>query len=216
MDLSLNAEDWICPICLEEILGEHDLTFLKPCFHHFCLDCVKHWFISSKGTVCPLCKRVSSALITDIQSSKVYHQISLQNEDWKSAESHTDSIPLILRRLLYSGDLTVHPKSVFPNISMNAFVLGHRDLDRLDLWLDRELQAVFHSQSNEMVKRVVLNCFRTKLLEEALLQVKKTCKDFFDDDLDTFVLHLDFFCRSKLSLSAYDRRWMTFLQSNKY
>ncbi|KAJ7335351.1 hypothetical protein JRQ81_013292 [Phrynocephalus forsythii] len=41
-----------CAICLERI---QDVTYLNPCKHRFCFDCVQTW--SRKKVVCPVCKQ---------------------------------------------------------------------------------------------------------------------------------------------------------------
>ncbi|XP_061474583.1 E3 ubiquitin-protein ligase Topors-like [Rhineura floridana] len=41
-----------CAICLERI---QDTTYLNPCNHRFCFDCIQKW--SRKKVICPLCKQ---------------------------------------------------------------------------------------------------------------------------------------------------------------
>eukprot|EP01135_Chromosphaera_perkinsii_P006026 Nk52_evm4s382 gene=Nk52_evmTU4s382 len=43
---------WRCCICFEEVL--RDRSYVDPCFHSFCLGCVRNWLRRSRS--CPLCK----------------------------------------------------------------------------------------------------------------------------------------------------------------
>uniref|UniRef100_A0A8D2LML1 RING-type E3 ubiquitin transferase n=1 Tax=Varanus komodoensis TaxID=61221 RepID=A0A8D2LML1_VARKO len=45
------AKSSTCAICLE---GIQDKTYLNPCNHKFCFDCIQKW--SRKKVLCPLCK----------------------------------------------------------------------------------------------------------------------------------------------------------------
>lgn len=67
-----------CPICISPLLGkpitDDDVANLKPlrCGHFCHSDCVDEWFTVSKGSQCPLCRRVHKQL-----TETSYHFLSL-------------------------------------------------------------------------------------------------------------------------------------------
>ncbi|KAG2184481.1 hypothetical protein INT43_000390, partial [Umbelopsis isabellina] len=50
-----------CPICLQPYI---DRSYLRPCYHSFCFQCIRQWF--KVGNVCPLCKQDAISLIYNV------------------------------------------------------------------------------------------------------------------------------------------------------
>jgi hypothetical protein len=50
-----------CPICLQPYI---DRSYLRPCYHSFCFQCIRQWF--KVGKVCPLCKQDALSLVYNV------------------------------------------------------------------------------------------------------------------------------------------------------
>lgn len=50
-----------CPICLQPYTHR---SYLRPCYHSFCIDCIRQWF--KVGKVCPLCKQHVTSVVYNV------------------------------------------------------------------------------------------------------------------------------------------------------
>nr|XP_020660706.1 E3 ubiquitin-protein ligase Topors-like [Pogona vitticeps] len=80
-----------CAICLERI---QDMTYLNPCKHRFCFDCVQTW--SKKKAVCPLCKQHFHSFYHAVRGKGASYGYVLPLKDRpfshsKSKEGHTSA-----------------------------------------------------------------------------------------------------------------------------
>jgi hypothetical protein len=50
-----------CPICLQPYSHR---SYLRPCYHSFCIDCIRQWF--NIGKVCPMCKQHVTSIVYNI------------------------------------------------------------------------------------------------------------------------------------------------------
>ncbi|KAI7900473.1 uncharacterized protein BX663DRAFT_158132 [Cokeromyces recurvatus] len=51
-----------CTICLQEYTNR---TFLRPCYHSYCFQCICHW-INMASSICPICRQAIDSLVYNI------------------------------------------------------------------------------------------------------------------------------------------------------
>ncbi|KAL3233814.1 Alcohol-sensitive RING finger protein 1 [Nakaseomyces bracarensis] len=52
-----------CAICLEEVIGCHGTSVLKPCEHEFHSECIRKWHGHAEDLNCPMCRTNSEQLV---------------------------------------------------------------------------------------------------------------------------------------------------------
>ncbi|KAI8354581.1 hypothetical protein EDC96DRAFT_268278 [Choanephora cucurbitarum] len=51
-----------CTICLESY---ENRTYVRPCFHSFCFQCIRHW-INIASSQCPVCRQAINSFVYNI------------------------------------------------------------------------------------------------------------------------------------------------------
>lgn len=52
-----------CAICLDEVIGCHGTSILKPCDHEFHSECIRKWHGHAEDLSCPMCRTKSDQLV---------------------------------------------------------------------------------------------------------------------------------------------------------
>ncbi|RCH93991.1 hypothetical protein CU098_010339 [Rhizopus stolonifer] len=55
-----------CTICLERF---ENRTFIRPCYHSFCFQCIRHW-INIASSQCPVCRQVIDSLVYNVNDEE--------------------------------------------------------------------------------------------------------------------------------------------------
>lgn len=112
-----------CPICLQPYA---DRSYLRPCYHSFCFQCISQWFRVGKG--CPLCKQHTISIVYNVNEKsgffleykfgdepyippQVHDQVS-RNRHFTSSSSSSETMgqrTLDLRRKIYHEAWNPYP-----------------------------------------------------------------------------------------------------------
>ncbi|XP_053154656.1 E3 ubiquitin-protein ligase Topors-like [Hemicordylus capensis] len=78
------AENSKCAICLQRI---QDTTYLNPCNHRFCFECIQKW--SRKKVKCPLCKQCFHSFFHNVTTKGEFCEYVLPLNDGTFAHSES-------------------------------------------------------------------------------------------------------------------------------
>lgn len=72
-----------CAICIQPYVNQ---TFLQPCFHAFCFQCIKQWI--NITPICPLCKQGIDSLIYDVdEENESFQEYTLHGHEFHDPPS---------------------------------------------------------------------------------------------------------------------------------
>ncbi|CAI2162785.1 3613_t:CDS:2 [Funneliformis geosporum] len=107
-----------CPICLQ-IYQEQ--CYLQPCYHTFCISCIRQWLSITPN--CPLCKCKVEFLITNVDDSKgTFNKLYLDdtmNDDIKSKMKRQ-------KWILEISNITEKDKGISTNYFMGTKAIKNR------------------------------------------------------------------------------------------
>lgn len=112
-----------CPICLQPYTNR---SYLRPCYHSFCFQCIAQWF--KVGKMCPLCKQHTTSIVYNVsEKSGTFLEYTFGDEPFIpqaiydqagrnafSSFSSSSSVTmgqrtLALRRRIYHDNLKPYP-----------------------------------------------------------------------------------------------------------
>lgn len=95
------VKDSYCAICLGRI---QDTTFLNPCNHRFCFDCIQTW--SRKKVICPLCKQRFHSFFHTVSTKGAFceYVLPLSDGSFSYSESRGDHTSSSSHRPLSPAD----------------------------------------------------------------------------------------------------------------
>ena len=140
--------DSSCSICLQAIHvrmvpmdNGQNVALLDSCNHTFCKRCILEWM--KKNSICPLCKRAVSVIISDILSPTEFSQFLPSGEYLYSKFCPMRRIMQLNSFLLHCRySLSLHP---IPNYEGEVKLVNELLCAYLRDWLVRELEVVsFH------------------------------------------------------------------------
>ncbi|KAI9494876.1 hypothetical protein BDB00DRAFT_816184 [Zychaea mexicana] len=149
-----------CSICIQPYIRR---TFLQPCYHSFCFQCIRQWINIVPN--CPLCKQLVDSLVYNMdETTKTFQEYSLAAN--AASDSPHDPSPepppttlqdsvLPLRRQMY-----LHPRSfsrvIYPPV-LNRFAGVHyitpEHIPKVSTFLAREIPAIMGKTSDTFTER---------------------------------------------------------------
>ncbi|KAI8915953.1 hypothetical protein EDD86DRAFT_197281 [Gorgonomyces haynaldii] len=195
-----------CPICLGSFRNK---TFLEPCLHNFCFECILKWSKVSKN--CPLCKRhfVSGVHTLKDDDYKRYY-FEQKPKPWgRRPESPTLDESLRERQRVYSFGLRCRHRgtnrySKFRDLSPQYLREHQQKLRTLVPWIRRELLAILRIPDVTIIIDFVLQVMQQHDLQSD--EAIQLLEEYLEDDAEHFVHELVNFARSELSMEHYDRQ----------
>jgi E3 ubiquitin-protein ligase Topors len=226
----------ICPICLEPFESP---TLLDSCFHKFCFLCITQWAQISQ--TCPLCKSWFRSLIYGIdKDTHTYKRLYLEdvkqfqkNKKIKTLSDSTAQIQQQSRRIIYAQKLRPvinfplskipfpRPTTTDPTVSKRSLSFQNEEnlrqswLNKLSLWLQRELPILLSAENTEPNCNIeeeikIITTVISGLLQQYgdlnLPQPKKELSEFFFEDTEQFIHELMTFLRSPYDMMTYDQK----------
>ena len=78
--------EWSCPICRD---AEHDVAYVTPCLHQFCLGCIVRW--AKRKPSCPLCRQTVNSIIFSVRSEDDFLEMGVQRHSDLSVVNREDA-----------------------------------------------------------------------------------------------------------------------------
>lgn len=177
-----------CPVCLDSFQNK---AFVDPCFHSFCFLCILQWMEITP--LCPLCKTSIVAILHNLKS--------IQNYDILHFNEENDGFCLTKeqekRKLVYSLKLESEPLHVRHENPLTP----HR-LEKIKLWINRELQAILKEEDVSLVSSFIFSLIQSSSSPEVL---KEQLEQYLFDDTPVFIHEMTNFLHSGLSIEGFDR-----------
>lgn len=122
-----------CSICMHRYTNE---TFLRPCFHSFCFECICYWInITPDSAHCPICRQKIKSLVYNVDEEEDDFDEYFLNDQKKHHEpplhrkrtlSPTEKIRL-QRRQVYKGLFTTchYPEPLSRHVDFTVITPEH-------------------------------------------------------------------------------------------
>mmetsp|Transcript_1169 Transcript_1169/g.3622 ORF Transcript_1169/g.3622 Transcript_1169/m.3622 type:complete len:272 (-) Transcript_1169:122-937(-) len=214
-----------CVICLETCTDE---TLTDPCFHPFCMRCIRRWTKVQTEATCPLCMRTVSALYYDIKSEKDFKKLELAESSRKApTEDRAGSsqrrgrrleppprrsdrnLPAgltekhVFRRYIYMRGLHAQPLwSSVHRLNMQGGKIRVVVDDRVKEWIVRELQALLWAAEVSLVSSVAFDTLSLGIVGSELVE---HMRPYLFDKAEHFDYELTWFSASAYPMHVYDR-----------
>ncbi|RIB14441.1 hypothetical protein C2G38_2040182 [Gigaspora rosea] len=215
----------ICPICLHNF---QDRSYLDPCYHSFCVSCIRTWLsISPK---CPLCKSKIEFIVHDINESngtfrkfyvgdsKDYNEIHRQklkrrkwimeisNEQFRNLKSKSkkqqssSSEETIDRMKIYNKNLL--PKNV-PQCKKRSHDLNN---DRIRPFISRDLKAILSVSHDQIIEEHIQSIVMTYYKQlKPKIEIIEKLKPWLGGSTEKFLDESFMFIESCLQIDQWDK-----------
>ncbi|RCH80562.1 hypothetical protein CU097_000776, partial [Rhizopus azygosporus] len=100
-----------CSICMQTYSNE---TFLRPCFHSFCFECICYWInITPESANCPICRQSIQSLVYNVdEENNDFDEYFLKDRQYETHEP-----PLRRKRTLSPGEkIKLQRKQVYKEL----------------------------------------------------------------------------------------------------
>lgn len=100
-----------CSICMQTYSNE---TFLRPCFHSFCFECICYWInITPESANCPICRQSIQSLVYNVdEENNDFDEYFLKDRQYETHEP-----PLRRKRTLSPGEkIKLQRKQVYKGL----------------------------------------------------------------------------------------------------
>ncbi|CAO3683884.1 unnamed protein product [Rhizopus stolonifer] len=125
----------LCSICIHQYTNE---TFIRPCFHSFCFECICYWINTTLDTTaCPICRQGIESIVYNInEEENEFDEYFLK--DARAGKKHNPPLnrngtmsrseqTLLLRRQVYKGLFTKqqYPDPLPQHVNFTIFLPSH-------------------------------------------------------------------------------------------
>ncbi|GJR50525.1 amidase 1 [Tanacetum coccineum] len=217
-----------CPICLSEILEE---SYLDPCFHKFCYNCILRWAKVVASTYstpqsfvnCPLCKTKSSLIVYGYDGVTFQQHLVYQKPE--------NSIFFTKLHKYRLQCYYVEPGISIANINVSQYWKSYKYRQPnqwLYSWVTREIQALIQENDVDVIVHHIVGVIDSWIRNEPKVSkispeskqeefkniVADAAKRFLTGRTDRFVNELEIFLASGLNIEAYDKVYVNHLGWN--
>ncbi|KAG1048509.1 hypothetical protein G6F46_004375 [Rhizopus delemar] len=184
-----------CSICMHRYTNE---TFLRPCFHSFCFECICYWInITPDSAHCPICRQKIKSLVYNVDEEEDDFDEYFLNDQKKHHEpplhrkrtlSPTEKIRL-QRRQVYKGLFTTchYPEPLSRHVDFTVITPEH--IPRASIFLGHELAAIHGVDSVDPfivnhITQILLIPYNAKMKQMDDSTVIKKISEWLKDDRD--------------------------------
>ncbi|CAG8845101.1 20210_t:CDS:2, partial [Gigaspora margarita] len=186
----------ICPICLHNF---QDRSYLDPCYHSFCVSCIRTWLsISPK---CPLCKSKIEFIVHDINESNGTFKKFYVGDSKDYNEIHRQKLKQTIDRI------KIYNKNLLPKNVPQCKKLSHDlNYDRIRPFISRDLKVILSDSLDQIIEEHIQSIVMTYYKQlKPKIEIIEKLKPWLGGSTEKFLDESFMFIESCLQIDQWDK-----------